>query len=490
MKYISTRGGIAPVGFVDAVLMGLADDGGLLVPEKLPQLSQGTLNAWAGLSFQDLTLALFSLFTEGELPRAALKDLIDEAYATFRHPEVTPVRRLHGDVYLLELFHGPTFAFKDVALQLLGNVYSYISQQTGSVIHILGATSGDTGASAVAGVRGKPGVRICILYPEGKVSRVQQLQMTTIQDENVLNLGIEGTFDDAQRIIKELFGDVAFKQRYHLRAINSINIVRILAQITYYFYAYFRVTEQRVTEQREAAESPGKKISFSVPTGNFGDLFAGYLAKRMGLPIERLILATNENDILVRFVQEGEYRPAAFRGTHSPSMDIQVASNFERYLYYLYGEDAQKVRGLMGEFRTRGFLTVPAADQERVRADFAARSVANEDCLDTIRRAWQADGYLLDPHTACGVAAADALSTGDEVTIALATAHPAKFNEAIALAGLEQPFPEEIAALFGLPRRQQVAPATSEEIASRLRVFFGAASDAAQLREEESVGIR
>ena len=481
MKYISTRGGIAPVGFIDAVLMGLADDGGLLVPEQLPQLSADTLTAWAGLSYQDLTLALFSLFTEGELPRAALKDLIDEAYATFRHPEVTPVRHLQGDVYLLELFHGPTFAFKDVALQLLGNVYSYISQQTGSIIHILGATSGDTGASAIAGVRGKPGVRICILYPEGKVSRVQQLQMTTIQDENVLNLAIEGTFDDAQRIIKELFGDVAFKQRYHLRAINSINIVRILAQITYYFYAYFRVTEQRVAEQQ-----PGRKVSFSVPTGNFGDLFAGYLAKRMGLPVERLILATNENDILVRFVQEGEYRPAAFRGTHSPSMDIQVASNFERYLYYLYGEDAQKVRGLMGDFRTQGFLTVPAADQERVRADFAARSVPNEDCLDTIRRTYQADGYLLDPHTACGVAAADALSTGDEVTVALATAHPAKFNEAIALAGLEQHYPEQIGALFALPQRQQLSPATSEEIASRLRVFFGAASDAAQLRAEHS----
>ena len=485
MKYISTRGGIAPVGFVDAVLMGLADDGGLLVPETLPQLSADTLKAWAGLSYQDLTLELFSLFTEGELPRAALKDLIDEAYATFRHPEVTPVRHLHGDVYLLELFHGPTFAFKDVALQLLGNVYSYISQQTGSVIHILGATSGDTGASAIAGVRGKPGVRICILYPEGRVSRVQQLQMTTIQDENVLNLGIEGTFDDAQRIIKELFGDVAFKQRYHLRAINSINIVRILAQITYYFYAYFRVTEQRVAE-----ENPGNKISFSVPTGNFGDLFAGYLAKRMGLPVERLILATNENDILVRFVQEGEYRPAAFRGTHSPSMDIQVASNFERYLYYLYGEDAGKVRGLMDEFRANGVLRVSAADQERVRADFAARSVPNKDCLDTIRQTYQNAGYLLDPHTACGVAAADALGTSGEITIALATAHPAKFNEAIALAGLEQPFPEEIAALFSLPQRQQFSPATSEEIASRLRVFFGAASDAAQLREEESVGTR
>ncbi|WP_407539928.1 threonine synthase [Deinococcus radiomollis] len=480
MKYVSTRGGIAPVGFTEGVLMGLADDGGLLVPDHLPQLSSDTLERWRGLSYQDLTLELFSLFTGDEIPRSELKAMINESYATFRHPEVTPVRRLSDDLYLLELFHGPTFAFKDVALQLLGNVYSYISQQTGSIIHILGATSGDTGASAIAGVRGKPGVRICILYPEGRVSKVQELQMTTIADENVLNLAIDGTFDDAQRIIKELFGDVAFKQRYHLRAINSINIVRILAQITYYFYAYFRVTEQQGSA----------KIAFSVPTGNFGDLFAGYLAGRMGLPIERLILATNENDILVRFVQEGEYRPAAFRGTYSPSMDIQVASNFERYLYYLYGEDVGKVSGLMTEFRAQGFLNVPSADQERVRADFEAHSVQNDACLDTIRQTYQDTGYLLDPHTACAVAAAGAQGTEAGVTIALATAHPAKFNEAILLAGLEQSFPPEIGALFNLPQRQQLSPATSEAIAGRLREFFGAATDAAQLREELLLGER
>ncbi len=485
MKYVSTRGGIAPVGFIEGVLMGLADDGGLLVPEHLPQLSADTLKQWQGLSYQDLTLELFSLFTGDEILRSELKAMIDESYATFRHPEVTPVRRLSGDLYLLELFHGPTFAFKDVALQLLGNVYSYISQQTGSIIHILGATSGDTGASAIAGVRGKPGVRICILYPEGRVSRVQELQMTTNHDENVLNLAIDGTFDDAQRIIKDLFGDVAFKQRYHLRAINSINIVRILAQITYYFYAYFRVTEQRVSEQQGEA-----KIAFSVPTGNFGDLFAGYLARRMGLPIERLILATNENDILVRFVQEGEYRPAAFRGTYSPSMDIQVASNFERYLYYLYGEDAGKVSGLMSDFRAQGFLNVPSTDQEQVRADFEAHSVQNDTCLDTIRQTCRDTEYLLDPHTACAVAAAETLQRPETVTVALATAHPAKFNEAILLAGLEQSFPPEIGALFSLPQRQQLAPATSEAIAGRLTEFFGAATDAAQLREELLQGER
>ncbi len=480
MKYVSTRGGIAPVGFTEAVLMGLADDGGLLVPEHLPQLSAETLEKWRGLPYQELTLELFSLFTGDELPRADLAAIIGESYATFRHPEVTPVKRLKDDLYLLELFHGPTFAFKDVALQLLGNLYSHISQQTGSVIHILGATSGDTGAAAIAGVSGKAGVKICILYPEGKVSRVQQLQMTTNPDRNVLNLAIDGTFDDAQRIIKELFGDVSFKQRYHLRAINSINIVRILAQITYYFYAYFRVMEQ----------NPGANISFSVPTGNFGDLFAGYLAKRMGLPVGRLMLATNENDILVRFVRGGEYRPAAFQGTYSPSMDIQVASNFERYLYYLYGEDADRVRDLMGEFRSSGLIRIPQADLARVQGDFAARSVPNDACLDTIRQTYGDSEYLLDPHTACGVAAAESLAAPGEITVALATAHPAKFNEAIALAGLTQRLPAEIEALFGLPERQQFAPATSGEIAKRLSVFFGAASDAAQLQEELLEGER
>ncbi|GGQ96353.1 threonine synthase [Deinococcus ruber] len=465
MQYISTRGGIAPVGFIQAVLMGLADDGGLLVPEHLPQLSAATLEQWRTLSYQELTLELLTLFAGDELPRADLRDIVQRSYATFRHPDVTPVHRLQDDLYVLELFHGPTFAFKDVALQLLGNMYAYISQQTGSIIHILGATSGDTGASAIAGVSGKPGVRICILYPHGRVSEVQQLQMTTIADENVLNLAIEGTFDDAQRIIKEIFGDAAFKQRYHLRAINSINILRILAQITYYFYAYFRVSEQQ----------PGRSISFSVPTGNFGDIFAGYLAKQMGLPIHRLIVATNENDILVRFVQDGVYRPEAFRSTHSPSMDIQVASNFERYLYYLYGENAAKVKELMAEFRANGLISVPQADLERVRADFAARSVENATCLTTISQVYAGSGYLLDPHTACGVAAADAEALGD-ITIALATAHPAKFNEAIALSGLEQSFPDEIQALFGKPQRQQVVPATSEAVEQHLVEFFGAAS--------------
>lgn len=462
MKYISTRGQVAPIGFIDAVLMGLADDGGLLVPERLPQLSEATLAEWQKLSYTELARAFFSLFVEDEIPAEELKRLVDDSYATFRHPEATPLTKLRDDLHVLELFHGPTFAFKDVALQFLGNLYGYISRKRNAVIHILGATSGDTGASAIEGVRGKEGIKICILHPHGKVSKVQELQMTTVQDDNVLNLAVEGTFDDCQRIIKELFADVGFKQQYHLRAINSINIARILAQVVYYFYAYFRLVEQ----------GHQGKVNFSVPTGNFGDIFAGYLAKRMGLPVGKLILATNANDILARFVESGVYQPGEFRGTHSPSMDIQVASNFERYLYYLNDGDAETVTTLMEQFKAQGRVTADADVLQRVQDDFAAYSVANEECLDTIASYHERHGYLLDPHTACGVAAADKRSAGG-VTVALSTAHPAKFDEAIRLRNIAQTYPEQIQALFDKEQHATVVDGTNEKVKSELERFFG-----------------
>lgn len=462
MKYISTRGNVPPIGFVEAILMGLADDGGLLVPERIPQLSADTLKQWQRLSYQELALEIFTLYVGGDIPRADLKKLVDDSYATFRHEDVTPVRRIRNDLHILELFHGPTFAFKDVALQFLGNLYSYVSKKNNSIIHIVGATSGDTGASAIEGVRGKEGIKICILHPHGKVSKVQELQMTTVDDANVLNLSVEGTFDDCQRIIKELFADVAFKQEYHLRAINSINIARILAQTVYYFYACFQL----------ANHGHSGPVNFSVPTGNFGDIFAGYLAKAMGLPVGKLILATNENNILARFVNEGVYQPGEFKGTHSPSMDIQVASNFERYLYYLYAEDAAKVAALMEEFKTQGKLTVPAGDLKRVQETFAAYAVGNEECLNVIGDYYGKFDYLLDPHTACGVAASDRVSAGDEVTVALSTAHPAKFDEAIRLREISQTYPPEIRALFDKPQHQTVIEGTNDAVKSRLVSFF------------------
>ncbi len=462
MAYISTRGQVSPIGFIDAVLMGLADDGGLLVPQQIPQVSAETLKTWQQLSYAELALEIFSLFVGPEIPRGDLKKLVDDSYSTFRHKDVTPVRKLNDGLYVLELFHGPTFAFKDVALQFLGNLYAYISRKNRSIIHILGATSGDTGASAIEGVRGKEGIRICILHPHGKVSKVQELQMTTVDDANVLNLAVEGTFDDCQRIIKELFADVEFKHKYHLRAINSINIARILAQSVYYFYAWFRLQEQGVAGN----------INFSVPTGNFGDIFAGYLARKMGLPIHKLILATNENNILERFVKEGVYEPREFRSTHSPSMDIQVASNFERYLYYLYGEDTAAVASLMAQFKAEGRIAIPEDKLKIVQSEFGAYGVVNEECLDAIGKYHQAYDYLLDPHTACGVAASDRLTEGGETAVVLSTAHPAKFDEAIRLRGISQTYPRQIQALFDKKQILTVVGSTNEEIKDQLVKFF------------------
>ncbi|RTE09938.1 threonine synthase [Paenibacillus whitsoniae] len=465
MEYISTRGKVAPLGFIDAILMGLANDGGLLVPKVIPQLSADTLKQWQKLSYPELALEIFSLYTEGEIPRDELKKLVDDSYGTFRDAEVTPVKKLSDTTYVLELFHGPTFAFKDIALQFLGNLYGYVSRRTNSIIHILGATSGDTGASAIEGVRGKEGIRICILHPHQKVSKVQELQMTTVNDANVLNLSVEGTFDDCQRIIKELFADVAFKERYHLRAINSINIARILAQTVYYFYAYFQLA-------KDNAAIGDSRVNFSVPTGNFGDIFAGYLAQKMGLPINKLILATNENNILERFVKEGVYQPGEFRGTYSPSMDIQVASNFERYLFYLYGEDTEAVTTLMAQFKAEGRIVIPADKLKAVQADFAAYGVQNEECLDTISGYYSKYNYLLDPHTACGIAAADQLATLGEITVTLSTAHPAKFDESIRLRGIQQTYPEQIQALFEKPQFQKVVGGSNDAIKDELVNFF------------------
>jgi len=464
MEFISTRGKVAGIGFIDAVLMGLGDDGGLLVPKHIPHISEDTLAKWQQLSYQELALEIFKLYIDGEIPHDDLNKLVTDSYATFRNPEVTPLRRVKDGLHVLELFHGPTFAFKDIALQFLGNLYSYIARERNATIHILGATSGDTGASAIEGVRGKEGIKICILYPHGKVSKVQELQMTTVDDANVLNLSVEGNFDDCQRIIKELFADVAFKQESHLRAINSINIARLLPQTVYYFYAYFQLAKQGLTA--------GAQVNFSVPTGNFGDIFAGYLAKKMGLPIGKLILATNENNILERFVNEGLYQPGEFHMTYSPSMDIQVASNFERYLYYLLGENAAEVAARMDGFKQEGRIAVTDELRAQVQRDFVAASVENDDCLATIGQVHDDFGYLLDPHTACGVAAADRLAGKGEVTVALATAHPAKFNEAIELIQIEQSFPPQIQALFDKPQHQKRVEGSNEAVKAELLKFF------------------
>ncbi|MBJ6364020.1 threonine synthase [Paenibacillus sp. GCM10012307] len=464
MNYISTRGNVGEVGFIDAVLMGLADDGGLLIPKQIPRLSEAELTSWSKLDYKGLALEIFSRYINEEIPQDELKELIEASYSTFRDSDITPVRKLNDNSYVLELFHGPTFAFKDVALQFLGNLYSYIARKRNSIINILGATSGDTGASAIEGVRGKEGIRISILHPHQRVSKVQELQMTTVDDANVLNLAVKGNFDDCQTLIKELFADVEFKNKYHLRAINSINFARILAQTVYYFFAYFQVT----------ADAPGEKVNFSVPTGNFGDIFAGYLAKQMGLPVNKLILATNENNILERFIKEGVYQPGEFHITHSPSMDIQIASNFERYLFYLYNEDASQVADLMRQFKTEGKIVIDSEKLKQVQADFAAHGVKNDECLDAIRTTYESTGYLLDPHTACGIAASSPYTGSDELTVTLATAHPAKFDESIQLVNIKQEFPVQISQLFDKPQYQTVVEHSKADVVEHIVKLYQA----------------
>ena len=417
MRYISTRGATQPMGFQDAVLTGLADDGGLLIPESIPDVSDW-LDDWAKLSYQDITYEILRLFVD--LPNDDLRELIDRSYANFRHPEIAPAWSV-GPIHILELFHGPTLAFKDIALQFLSNFFEYILTRTGKRLNILGATSGDTGSAAIHGVRGRERINIFIMHPHGRVAPLQERQMTSVLDPNVFNIAIEGTFDDCQRIMKSIFSDLDFKQRYSLGAVNSVNWARVMVQIVYYFSAGLYVMDQERVS----------RVRFAVPTGNFGDVLAGYYASRMGLPINRLILATNENDILARFFNTGEYSLGHVVPTLSPSMDIQVASNFERYLYYRLGEDPAKLTALMRAFGSTGRLSVPPLADGSVDALFAAGVGTTADTLATIRKYHELYHYLLDPHTAVGVHVAEQHLQAGEPTVCLATAHPAKFSEAI-----------------------------------------------------------
>lgn len=448
MRYISTRGGIPSMDFNEAVMMGLARDGGLLLPETIPSVDAARLGSWLNLPYQYLAVELLSLFT-GSLPRLDLEILVENSYSSFRHPQVTPVRKA-GELYILELFHGPTLAFKDVALQLLGNLFEYELKKSNSFMNIIGATSGDTGSAAIYGVRGKKGINIFILHPHGRTSPVQALQMTTVTDANVFNIAVNGTFDDAQSIVKELFNDLEFKDTHKLGAINSINWARVLAQVVYYVFAYLKL--------RKAGFD---SVDFSVPTGNFGDIFAGFVAKKL-LPqgcINRLILATNANDILTRFVNNGDYSITdTVTHTSSPSMDIQIASNFERYLYYLRDQDGSRVKADMEEFSRTGRIDL-ADVHDQVARDFASCSVSEQETLATIGDFFTQHDYLLDPHTAVGVRAALELRQ-DRPVICLATAHPAKFGDAVKKAtGKEVELPPALASLAEKESRCKVMDA-------------------------------
>ena len=447
MKYISTRGNISPIHFQDTVMMGLATDGGLLLPESLPAADQKTLQSWEDLSFNQLAAEIFQLFIS-DIPGPELTDLINRSYETFSHPEITPLVK-KGDLFILELFHGPTLAFKDVALQFLGNIFEYILQNTGGRMNIVGATSGDTGSAAIYGVRGKERINIFILHPHKRVSPIQELQMTTVTDANVFNLAIRGTFDDGQSIVKAIFNDIPFKEKYHLGAVNSINWARILAQVVYYVYAWLKIKR----------EFNSDVIDFSVPTGNFGDIFAGYIARRMLPPgcIRKLILATNENNLLTRFVNQGDYSVSDVVATSSPSMDIQVASNFERYLYYLYGCDPDRTRKDLEQFAASGRLSFDAELLKTIQSDFASKSVSEKETINTIEKFYRQHEYLLDPHTAVGVNAAENCRTENIPVVCLATAHPAKFGDAVLKAiGREPDLPPPLQGLTEKESRCEV----------------------------------
>jgi len=441
MKYLSTRGQSELLSFSDAVMAGLARDGGLLLPVRIPDLS-GSLAALRGASFAELAFAVMRPYVD--LPDDVLERLIRCSYSTFRDPAVTPLRRV-GDVHVLELFHGPTLAFKDVALQFLGNLFEYILAQRQGSLNIVAATSGDTGSAAIYGVKGRSCIRIFVMHPKGRTSPLQELQMTTVPDANVHNLAVRGTFDDCQAMVKALFNDLAFRDRYHLGAVNSINWARVLAQVVYYADAALRVT----------SETGAARVRFAVPTGNFGDIFAGTIAARMGFPIGKLVLATNSNDILARFFTTGEYRVTGVVPTVSPSMDIQVASNFERYLYYRFGEDGAGVSRVMESFRQTGLLSVPLADDGSVDPLIVAASVDEAQTLAAIRDVYGETGYLLDPHTAVGYHASRRYLSADEPMVCLATAHPAKFPDAVKAAiGTDAPAHHPLLdALHGLPVR-------------------------------------
>lgn len=453
MKYCSTRGQVKNISFTEAVMMGLADDGGLLLPEEIPVIAGNELKCLSQLPYPELAFEIISKFAT-DIPSADLKELIQRSYNSFVHPQITPLIK-QDDLYILELFHGPTLAFKDVALQFLGNLFEYFLLKNGQRLNIIGATSGDTGSAAIYGVRGKQNINIFILHPKGRVSAIQELQMTTVTDDNVFNLAVEGTFDDAQSIVKEIFGDLKFKEKHALGAVNSINWARVLAQVVYYFYAWFQVSK----------DTDAKEFEVSVPTGNFGDIFAGYVAKQMGVPIHRLILATNSNNILSRFINDGDYSTVDVHHSLSPSMDIQVASNFERYLYYLLDKQADQVIAAMNEFNLRKRMIFTQEQKQRIKNEFASAFINDSETLGTIRQFYQQTGYTLDPHTAVGVAVGRKVRHPKYPLVCLATAHPAKFGDAVLQAiGQEPELPSAFKDLHLRDKKVETITADTKKI--------------------------
>ena len=452
MRYISTRGEAPSVSFTDALMIGLAPDGGLYVPDAWPTLSRETIAAFAGKPYADVAREVIRPFVDGMIADADLGAMIREAYATFDDPSVAPLKEIAPNQWVLELFHGPTLAFKDVAMQLVARLMDHVLAARNERATIIAATSGDTGGAAVEAFRGRRRTDLVVLFPLGRVSEVQRRMMTTAPEPNVHAIAIEGTFDDCQAIVKALFNDRALRERVKLSGVNSINFARIVAQMVYYFTA-------------AAALGVKRSSTFVVPTGNFGDIFAGYAAKRAGLPIARLVIATNVNDILVRTLSTGRYEPRAVAATSSPAMDIQVSSNFERLLFEAYGREPAPVRALMQSLAEGQGFTIGVDALARIRADFDADRADEDDVQAAIREVYRSNGYLLDPHSAVGVAVARKHRYKGPVVI-LGTAHPAKFPEAVeAATGFRPQLPARLSELHAQPERVSVLPADKERVA-------------------------
>lgn len=427
MKYISTRGDAPALSFSEVLLAGLASDGGLYIPETLPQFSSDEIASWAGLSYQELAFKVMSPFIAGDIPDEAFKKMIDEAYKGFTHHSIAPMIQTANNEWVLELFRGPTLAFKDFALQLLGRLMDYVLEQRNEKLVIMGATSGDTGSAAIEGCRHSEHLNIFILHPYQRVSEVQRRQMTTVVADNVFNIALKGNFDDCQEMVKASFADQSFLNGAKLGAVNSINWARIMAQIVYYFSSALSVG------------APHREVSFSVPTGNFGDIFAGYLAKKMGLPIDQLVVATNQNDILHRVIGQNDMSRKDLNVTLSPSMDIMVSSNFERLLFDAYNRSGKDVKALMEEFK-QGDVRLDDEAWRYIKENFDSHKVDDSRTCEVIAQIFAETEYLLDPHTAIALDAARACRRNQDVPmITLATAHPVKFTEAIEKAGCQTP---------------------------------------------------
>lgn len=459
MKFVSTRGAAPTLEFSDVVLAGLASDGGLYVPESLPQISEATFRSWQSLSYDALAIEVMWPFVDGSMPRATFESMVRDAYGSFRHSGIAPLKQLTHDTWLLELFHGPTLAFKDFALQLLGRLLDYFLAERGERGVVMGATSGDTGSAAIEGARHSEHLDVVILHPYQRVSEVQRRQMTTVLSENVHNVAVKGNFDDCQAIVKASFMDQQFVAPNRLLAVNSINLARIMAQTVYYIYAGLRLG------------ALDRSIAFSVPSANFGDVFGGYLARQMGFPIAHFTVATNANDALVRGLA-GDLSRKPLLKTLSPSMDIVVSSNFERLLFDLHDRDCAAMNQLMQDFQTHSVQLAPAV-VEKARALFSAHAVDDATTCATIRRVFEDTGELVDPHTATGIEALCVAPT-EMTKVVLATAHPAKFAEAVQNAGFDEvPLPSDMADLMTREERYTVLDNEISDVQQFVRTVMG-----------------